>query len=37
MATYKRMLETSRELHEFLSSGKKIRDGNTLRAQKDLE
>jgi hypothetical protein len=37
MGAYKRMLDTSKELHEFLSSGKKIRDGNTLRTQKELE
>ena len=37
MAAYKRMLDISKELHEFLNSGKKIRDGNTLRVQKEFE
>ena len=31
MAAYKKMLDTSKELHEYLNSGKKIKDGNTLR------
>ena len=37
MAAYKRMLDTSKELHEYLNSGKKIKDGNTLRMQKEVE
>jgi uncharacterized protein (DUF111 family) len=34
---YKKMLETSKELYDYFTSGKKNKDGNTLKAIKEEE
>jgi len=32
MNQYKKMLDVSKQIHDYLTSGKKIKDGKTLRA-----
>jgi hypothetical protein len=37
MAKYKKMLNTSKLIHEYITKGKKIKEGKTIKAQMDQD